>query len=64
MASKCPHCEERLTTVNVEPMKLTRKTGSKINGVSYFCPHCQSALSVSVDPAAVVSEIVKEISRR
>jgi uncharacterized protein with PIN domain len=61
--SKCPVCEARLSFVNVEPMPIQKKTTVKIAGVSYFCPKCQSILSVGIDPAALNADLLRDVER-
>jgi hypothetical protein len=61
MASKCPKCEAFIDVVNIEPVKLTTKTKSILHGISYFCPNCQSVLSVSVDYIALQKDSLNKI---
>lgn len=64
MAGKCPSCKAPLAAVNVEQVKIQRKTGATANGVSYFCPKCQAILGVSIDPVALQAELVQLIEKR
>jgi len=58
--SKCPKCEQSLTEIRVE--EVTLNAGRKVwNGVTYFCPHCYTVLSVELDPIALKADIVKQV---
>lgn len=62
MAAKCPKCEKAITSVRIED--LTVKSGMReFRGVAYACPHCASAISVSIDPVALKTDTVKETVR-
>ena len=45
--SKCPKCNNTLSSVSMEPMAIKQPHASW-KGVSYFCPSCQYVLSVSI----------------
>jgi len=47
--------------VNVEKTEIRSSTGAKANGVTYFCPGCRAVLGVSIDPASLKAEIVREV---
>jgi hypothetical protein len=32
-------------------------------GASYYCPHCLSVLSVSIDPQAIADDIVSDLQK-
>jgi hypothetical protein len=36
--------------------------GKSWNAVSYQCPHCHTVLSVEIDPIALKSDIVSEVT--
>jgi hypothetical protein len=44
-------------------MKIHKKSGATLNGVSCFCPKCQAILSASLDPASLKADIVSEVER-
>ena len=63
---KCPSCGNVARRVNVDNIEFrTNDIGGPVwNGVSYKCPSCNTILSVSIDPAALKTVIVKEILAR
>jgi glutaredoxin len=65
---KCPHCKNALRTVRLENVEvvvspLTGQGGPYV-GVSYVCPHCDSVLSVQIDPVALKTDTVAETVKR
>lgn len=67
MSTKCPNCEKFITHVNSKTIDcITPK--SKFFGVSHNCPICSTSLGVQIDPIAIktgiVAEITKLLSRR
>jgi RNase P subunit RPR2 len=57
---KCPHCKKPISKPRLEAVEIANN-GVNWKGVSYFCPSCNSVLSVSIDPLALKSEIIKEL---
>lgn len=62
MASKCPKCDADINVVNIEQVKLITKTKSTLSGISYFCPKCQSVLSIGVDHLALQKDTLNQIA--
>lgn len=60
---KCPKCEKKLLYVNIEPIDLKQGLAQTFHGASYICPHCQTTLSVSVDPLALKMDIATAVAR-
>jgi len=58
----CPKCNGRLNRVNVEHAEIVGG-GTNDKGINYVCPHCNTVLSVAIDPLALKSSIVSEILR-
>jgi len=61
MAGKCPKCEQVITRVGVTG--VTADAGFdrvKWNGLAYTCSHCQTILSVGIDPVALKADTVSE----
>ncbi|TVM15959.1 hypothetical protein DPQ33_13395 [Oceanidesulfovibrio indonesiensis] len=56
---KCPHCEKRLISVEIEPVEVNQNFHRMFNGVSYFCPSCKAILSIGIDPVALCNDTVK-----
>lgn len=60
--AKCPHCKKDL----VRSVKVERTTATDAGGqgpwncFAYVCRHCDSLLSIQVDPLAVKKEVVEE----
>ncbi len=63
---KCPSCGNVAQRVNVDTVEIrTSDIGGPVwDGLSYKCPSCNTILSVSIDPAALKTVIVKEILAR
>jgi uncharacterized protein with PIN domain len=57
----CPHCEESITTVDIERVMLQAPNLGTFDGVAYSCPHCDKVLSVGFDPARQMDEIVDRL---
>lgn len=63
MSGKCPGCGKSLTSVEIKPIDISQGFQAKWNGVSYQCPnlHCQTILSVGMDPIALKTDTVNEV---
>ena len=59
--SKCPHCEDEITQLNIQVVTLSDETWGSWRGLSYLCPACQSVLSAGFDPVALESDLVKAV---
>lgn len=59
-SGKCPKCEGNLSEVKVELISI-KDNQRTLRGASYMCPHCNTVLSVGLDPLASIEEIVKRI---
>lgn len=65
---KCPKCEAVIIRVGVAAIDADPGP-SRVSwhGLAYTCPHCQTILSVGIDPIALkadtVSETVAEIAK-
>lgn len=58
MMGKCPKCGTLITEVRAEEVSV----GGRWHGVQYLCPGCLTVLSVAVDPVALKTDTVSEIS--
>jgi hypothetical protein len=59
-AGKCPHCEKTITNVRLDAVTIRTELigGQEYRGVSYYCPSCNSVLSVAMDPVSLESDII------
>ncbi len=64
MPGKCPKCQNIVGTARAEQVNIANAMGKVFAGASYICPHCQTILSVSVDPFAFKNEIAIELMKR
>ena len=68
MASgRCPKCQAIVDRAKFEPISIERHEPPPIiawTGASYLCPHCNTVLSVGMDPFARDADLVDEILRR
>jgi phage FluMu protein Com len=61
---KCPKCEQLITQITAGHVTISIPGGDKWNGISYTCPHCQTILSVQIDPIAIKNDLIKELLNR
>lgn len=59
--SKCPKCEKSFIHVNIKEAKGNVLGGKQWHCLSYNCPHCDTSLSVQIDPIAVMTDTVARI---
>lgn len=59
----CPHCKAALSRVKGGGIEITAGDHT-LTGAYYSCPHCNSILSVGVDPFALKNETVAAIRGR
>ena len=62
MSANCPKCDSSISRVNLSDMPV-HSGNKRYVGVAYTCPSCRSVLSVSIDPIAIKTDIVKEVLR-
>lgn len=62
MHGKCPKCEQIVTHVNCDDVDIQVAFGNTWKGVSYNCPHCHTVLSVQMDPIAIKTDTVNQIT--
>lgn len=61
MHGKCPKCEKTIVRVGVDGVTADAGPGRvKWEGLAYTCPHCQTILSVGIDPVALKTDTVNE----
>jgi hypothetical protein len=61
MSGKCPKCELEIAAVTAVFTEIKAAGQNSLKGVSYLCPHCQTVLSVEIDPVAMRSATVNRI---
>jgi hypothetical protein len=54
---KCPHCQKKIASAEVETIDINAGTQRSYKGVSYLCPHCRAVLSVSMDQLALNEDL-------
>jgi hypothetical protein len=59
--SKCPHCTEEVTNLNLKVVTLSDETWGTWRGITYSCPSCEVVLSAGFDPVALESDLVKAV---
>jgi uncharacterized protein (UPF0212 family) len=59
--SICPHCKNKVTRVFIEVVTLNDEQAGDWRGITYSCPVCDSVLSVSFDPVAMETDLVKRV---
>jgi hypothetical protein len=55
---KCPKCEAVVKEVFAKRMNVSKYPGGGYNGLAYACPHCNSILSVGINPRLTARWIV------
>lgn len=61
---KCPKCETVITSVRIEDVDVKVGWESAWKGISYCCPHCNTIISVQIDPVALKTDTVNEIIKK
>jgi hypothetical protein len=59
---KCPKCDQIMHSITVQGVTGKIAFGKSWNAISYQCPHCHTVLSVEIDPIALKSDIVGEVT--
>jgi hypothetical protein len=62
--SKCSMCGNSFTEVKLSPVSARSESGKGFKAISYDCPHCETSLSVQIDPIAIKTDIVKGVTAR
>jgi uncharacterized protein with PIN domain len=62
-SGKCPKCETTISKVGWETIEIEGGTKTR-RGVSYYCLSCHAVLSVEIDPYALKTELVDELTHR
>lgn len=60
---KCPKCEKVMPTLAIQAMPIPVGEKKALRGVAYQCPHCQTVLSVGIDPLAIKADTLKAVKR-
>ena len=63
-SGKCPNtdCRRTITKVHAEDVEVMVGLQPAWVGLSLLCPHCKTVLGASIDPIALKTDIVKEIT--
>jgi len=59
----CPKCGKIISAVKIEDVDVRVGFQSKWRGISYCCLHCNTVLNVEIDPIAIKTDIVNEITK-
>jgi TPP-dependent indolepyruvate ferredoxin oxidoreductase alpha subunit len=62
-SGKCPKCGTTVSKVGCEAIVIEGGTKPR-RGVSYYCLSCHAVLSVEIDPYALKTELVDELTHR
>ena len=62
MHALCPKCGSSIRQVELNQVEAKSEHGQSLRAITYSCPHCFHLLSVSIDPIAVKSDIVRAIT--
>ena len=62
MHALCPKCGVSVRQVDMNEVEAKSEHGQSLRAITYSCTHCFSLLSVSIDPIAVKSDIVRAIT--
>lgn len=58
----CPKCDKHITDVESEEVSVSVGFSPRWRGISYYCPHCNAILGVSVNPHLMRDEIVARVT--
>ena len=65
MSGTCPKCEKLVSYVTLSTVDVKGPFGGNDwKGVSYLCPHCQTILSVAIDPVALKTDTVNQTVKK
>lgn len=60
---KCPKCEDVIRQCDsIKMVAGNQFSGPSFNAVAMSCPKCGTVLGVSVDPIALVDDIVSQVT--
>jgi hypothetical protein len=59
---KCPKCDQVMPSITAQGVSAKVAFGNTVHVISYQCPHCHSVLGVEIDPIALKSDIVSEVT--
>jgi hypothetical protein len=57
-SGKCPKCEKIIQHAVIEALPIHQSFQAKWLGVSYACPHCNTILSIGIDPVALKTDTI------
>ena len=61
MTGKCPKCEALLISVAYVPVNI-ELANDTVKGVGFACPHCQTMVTVGINPAELNNDIVEALT--
>ena len=66
MLSKCPKCEQHISSYDIKDIEGNVNKVPTWRSVAYVCPfeECQTILSVAIDPIALKSDIIEEVVKK
>jgi hypothetical protein len=60
---KCPQCQQQVTQGDLHQLPVgNHHEGQVLQGMSICCPKCHTVLGVMADPAAMVADIVAQVT--
>ncbi len=61
---KCPKCEATITHAYIQNLEAKVPFGAQsYHAVSYQCPSCRTVLGIQMDPIALKTDTVTEVSQ-
>jgi phage FluMu protein Com len=63
---KCPKCDKVVRGVRIEEIgiHIEHQPGASYRGVSYLCRHCNTVLSVALNPTDFRAQLVDEMIQK
>jgi hypothetical protein len=60
---KCPKCEKVMGKLRLQQVDIDVAFGGKSwNGVSYQCPFCNTVVGAQIDPIAIKTDMINELT--
>ena len=59
--NQCPKCATVISKVNAEAVEIVLSRSDRYRGLSYACPHCQSVLSIQMNPLTLKDDTLGEL---
>jgi hypothetical protein len=57
----CPKCAKSIESVKIQALPGEMASAKKAKCIAYICPLCSCAISVSIDPLALNSNLITRL---